>query len=56
MRILTHGIPLDIVDEYVHIAESTARQTLQHFYWVFIDDFDDYYLRAPIAAAVVRLL
>ena len=31
LRILAYGLSLDVVDEYVRIGESTARQALHHF-------------------------
>jgi hypothetical protein len=31
MRILTYGLPADAVDEYVQIAKSTTRESLEHF-------------------------
>ena len=32
MRIVAYGVPMDAVDEYVRIGESTARKALHHFY------------------------
>jgi hypothetical protein len=31
VRILTYSIPVDVVDEYVNIGESTAHEALKHF-------------------------
>jgi hypothetical protein len=31
MCILVYGLPADVVDEYVQIMESTARESLEHF-------------------------
>jgi hypothetical protein len=56
IRILAYGVPTDAVDEYVCIGESTARQFLQHFCRVVIEVFGKYYLRAPNAVDVARLL
>jgi hypothetical protein len=56
IRILAYGVPVDAVDEYVCIAESTARQTLQHFYRAIIDVFGPWYLRHPNAVDVARRL
>jgi hypothetical protein len=56
LRILAYGVPADAVDEYVCIGESTARKSLQHFCRAVIEVFGDYYLRAPNAADVAKLL
>ncbi|XP_072147476.1 uncharacterized protein [Setaria viridis] len=56
MRILTYGVPADAVDEYVRIGESTARKALHHFCRAVIDVFSEYYLWAPNATDVARLL
>jgi hypothetical protein len=56
IRILAYGLPLDAVDEYVRIGESTARKTLRHFCRAVIDVFGPTYLRKPNAADVARLL
>jgi hypothetical protein len=39
IRILAYGVPADVVDEYMHIGESTARQSLQHFCRAVIEVF-----------------
>ncbi|XP_012703554.1 uncharacterized protein LOC101781176 [Setaria italica] len=56
IRILAYGVPADVVDEYVRIGESTAQKALHHFCRAVIDVFGEYYLRAPNAADVARLL
>ncbi|XP_004971782.1 uncharacterized protein LOC101758964 [Setaria italica] len=56
MRILAYGVPADAVDEYVRIGESTAQKALHHFCRAVIDVFGEYYLQAPNAANVARLL
>nr|XP_034594733.1 uncharacterized protein LOC117856488 [Setaria viridis] len=56
MPILAYGVPADAIDEYVRIDESTARKALHHFCRAIIDVFGEYYLRAPNAADVARLL
>jgi len=56
LRILAYGLSLDAVDEYVRIGESTARQALHHFCRAVIDVFGEYYLQAPKADDVARLL
>jgi len=44
MGILASGFLADVVDEYVHIGDSTASQTLHHFCWAVIDVFGEQYL------------
>jgi hypothetical protein len=39
IRILAYGLPTDVVDEYVRIGESTAREALNHFCAVVINVF-----------------
>jgi hypothetical protein len=56
MRILTYGLPADAIDEYMHITESTTRESLEHFYYVVISAFGKEYLRSPNAADVACLL
>jgi hypothetical protein len=31
VRILAYGVPADVVDEYIHIGESTSHEPLKHF-------------------------
>jgi len=56
LRILTYGLPADAVDEYIGIAESTARQVLEKFCDAIIHQFGPYYLRAPNESDVASLL
>jgi hypothetical protein len=56
IRILSYGLPADAVDEYVRIGESTTRKALHHFCRAIISIFREYYLRAPNAEDVARLL
>jgi len=56
VRILAYGVPADAVDEYVRIGESTARVALQQFCKTMISVFGEWYLRAPNAEDVARLL
>jgi hypothetical protein len=56
LRILAYRVPTDAVDDYVRIGESTARKALHHFCRAAIDVFGEYYLRAPNATDVARLL
>jgi hypothetical protein len=56
VRILAYGIPADAVDEYVRIGESTAHEALKHFCTAVQTAFAPYYLRAPNAEDIARLL
>jgi hypothetical protein len=48
--------PTDAVDEYVRIGESIAHEALKHFCTAIQTAFGPYYLRAPNAADIARLL
>jgi hypothetical protein len=54
--ILAYGIPADVIDEYVRIGESTTHEALKHFCTAIQTVFGPYYLRAPNAADIARLL
>jgi hypothetical protein len=54
--ILAYGLPVDAVDEYVRIGESTTRETLNHFCAAIINVFRQQYLRAPNSDDIVRIL
>jgi hypothetical protein len=56
VRILSYGILVDAVDEYVRIGESTAHEALKHFCTAIQTAFGGYYLKAPTAADIARLL
>jgi hypothetical protein len=56
IHILSYGLPVDAVDEYVRIGESTARKALHHFFRSIISVFGEYYIRAPNIEDVARLL
>eukprot|EP00267_Zea_mays_P032650 XP_008666214.1 uncharacterized protein LOC103644836 [Zea mays] len=56
VRILAYGIPADAIDEYVRIGESTAHEALKHFCTAIQTAFGPYYLRAPNAEDIARLL
>jgi hypothetical protein len=55
-RMLTYGVPADLTDEYVRIAESTALESLRRFVAAVVDIFEDEYLRYPNEADTARLL
>jgi hypothetical protein len=48
--------PADLTDEYIHIAESTALESLRRFVAAVVDIFEDEYLRYPNEADTARLL
>jgi hypothetical protein len=56
MRNLVYGLPVDAVDEYVQIAESIARESLEHFCRAVISAFGKEYLRFSNTADVAHLL
>jgi hypothetical protein len=56
VRILAYGIPADVVNEYVRIGESTAHEALKHFCMAIQTGFGAYYLHAPNAVDIARLL
>ena len=56
IRMLAYGIPGDLVDEYVHMSESTCLLSLYSFYRAVVAVFGLEYLRQPNAADTERLL
>jgi hypothetical protein len=56
IRILAYGVPTDVVDEYVHIGEYSARESLNHFCAAVINVFRQHYLCAPTPEDVARIL
>ena len=55
-RILTYGTPIDYMDEYIRIGESTVIQSLRRFVKAVIAMFGDHYLRSPNNIDIARLL
>jgi len=53
---LTYGVSVDATDEYIHIGESTALESLRRFVAVVVEIFEAEYLRYPTEADVARLL
>jgi hypothetical protein len=47
MQILAYGLPTDVVDKYIEIGESTARECHNHFCRALIAYFSGWYLRTP---------
>ncbi|XP_028065514.1 uncharacterized protein LOC114268531 [Camellia sinensis] len=56
MRILSYGVAADAVNDYIHIGESTAIQSLQQFCYSVIEIFGVEYLRSPTPTDIARLL
>ncbi|XP_028062052.1 uncharacterized protein LOC114265431 [Camellia sinensis] len=56
MRILSYGVAADAIDDYIHIGESTAIQSLQQFCNSVIEIFGLEYLRSPTPTDIARLL
>jgi hypothetical protein len=56
MCILTYALPADVVDEYVQIGESTARESLDHICRAVKHGFGKEYLRSPNTTDVTHLL
>ncbi|XP_066358602.1 uncharacterized protein [Miscanthus floridulus] len=55
-RMLTYRVPVDAMDEYVRIGESTAIESLRRFVAAVVDLFEEEYLRYPNEADTTRLL
>ncbi|XP_073355329.1 uncharacterized protein [Aegilops tauschii subsp. strangulata] len=53
---LAHGIPGDLVDEYVRMSESTRLLSLYSFRMAVVEVFGPEYLREPTVADTERLL
>jgi hypothetical protein len=53
---VTNGVSMDFLDNYVRMGESTIIEFLKHFVKVVIDFFGDKYLRAPNAQDTARLM
>ncbi|XP_062535428.1 uncharacterized protein LOC134204668, partial [Armigeres subalbatus] len=56
IRQLAYGSPSDAIDEYVRMAESTARKCLLEFCCTVEKVFGDEYLRFPTQEDIARLL
>jgi hypothetical protein len=56
LRQLAYGVPVDYVNEYVRIGESTAIESLRKFVRDICEVFDKEYLRAPNEDDTSRLL
>ncbi|XP_062005687.1 uncharacterized protein LOC133722838 [Rosa rugosa] len=56
MRMLAYGLPADLCDEFLDVAESTALEILSHFTRAIWNVYHDHYLRRPTPADLQRLL
>ncbi|XP_024200297.1 uncharacterized protein LOC112203587 [Rosa chinensis] len=56
MRMLAYGLPADLCDEFLDVAESTALEILSHFTRSIWNVYHDQYLRRPTPADLQRLL
>lgn len=53
---LLYGVEADTTDDYVHIGESTAIESLWRFVSVVVETFGDGYLRSPNEDDTARLM
>jgi hypothetical protein len=56
IRLMAYGIPADLVDDHLAMAESTTIYCLRWFAWAIIKCFGVQYLRAPNAQDTERIL
>ncbi|XP_028065442.1 uncharacterized protein LOC114268462 [Camellia sinensis] len=56
LRMLTYGVAVDFMDEYVRIGESTAMKSLKKIVKAAVTIFSDEYLRSPNENDIARLL
>lgn len=45
VKMLANGCSVDNLDEYIQIGESTAIESLKHFYCAVINLYEDQYMR-----------
>ena len=55
-RMLAYGVPVDSINEYIKIGESTTIESMKRFCRAVVEVFGENYLRAPNANDVARLL
>ena len=53
---LSYGVPVDFMDQYIRIGESTVIESLRRFVRGIIEVFGDEYLRSPNEHDTARLL
>jgi hypothetical protein len=56
IRMLAYGSPVDAIDEYVRIGETTAVECLERFVQGVLDIFGENYLRRPNNEDIERLI
>jgi hypothetical protein len=56
IRQLAHGVPGDLIDDYMHMSESTCHEAMYQFCEDVIVVFGEYYLREPNTEDIVPLL
>ncbi|XP_024178401.1 uncharacterized protein LOC112184374 [Rosa chinensis] len=56
MRMLTYGIGVDVMDDYLRIGETTAIEAMRRFVQAVIEVFGAEYLRIPTSDDISRLL
>ncbi|KAL8483204.1 hypothetical protein ACS0TY_026036 [Phlomoides rotata] len=56
LRILAYGCPVDAIDEYIRIGESTTLECVKRFWRAVVEIFGEQYLRTPTPDDVARLL
>jgi hypothetical protein len=56
LRVLAHGGPVDRLDEYLHMGQSTILEIVNHFTRAIVDIYGPTYLREPTASDVAWLL
>jgi hypothetical protein len=47
VRQLAYGVPCDLIDDYMHMSESTCHEAMYMFCEHVIMVFDEYYVREP---------
>lgn len=56
LRVLAYGLPIDMVDEYIQIGQTTTRDCLSRFCRAIISCFSERYLRITNQADMASLL
>jgi hypothetical protein len=56
IRQLAHGVPGDLIDDYMRMSESTCHEAMYRFCEDVIAVFGEYYLREPNTKDIARLL
>ena len=56
LRMLSYGVAVDFMDEYVRIGETTAITSMKKFVAAVVAIFSKEYLRSPNNEDIARLL